>query len=213
MEKLFGAYSQVDIKKNHDKEGTGLGLAISKQFVEMMGGTIEVKSTYGEGSEFYFTISQEIVDARKAVEVKEEPGQNTENVLNFTAPTATIMVVDDNEMKRKVALGLLAPLKMQMDTAENGKKALDMICKKKYDLIFMDHMMPVVDGKQVLKMMRTEAEFSTIPVIFLTGKSDKESVMKVMGLKPEGYLLKTMPPEEIVKTIDEFFLKRKGMEK
>ena len=109
MEKLFGAYSQVDSKKNHDKEGTGLGLAISKQFVEMMGGTIEVKSTYGEGSEFYFTISQEIVDARKAVEVKEEPGQNTENVLNFTAPTATIMVV--------------------------------------------------VDGKQVLEMMRTEAEF------------------------------------------------------
>ena len=203
MEKLFGAYSQVDSKKNHDKEGTGLGLSISKQFVEMMGGTIEVKSTYGEGSEFYFTISQEIVDARKAVEVKEEPGQNTENVLNFTAPTATIMVVDDNEMNRKVALGLLAPLKMQMDTAENGKQALDMICKKKYDLIFMDHMMPVMDGIETTKKLREmDDEYcKNVPIIALTANAIVEARMKFFEAGMNDFTAKPIDLKDICSKI------------
>lgn len=177
LEKLFGAYSQVDTKKNHYKEGTGLGLAISKQFVELMGGTIGVESTYGEGSEFYFTIPQKIVDARKASEVKEETSHNLENVLNFTAPKAKIMVVDDNEMNRKVALGLLAPLKMQIDTAENGKQALDMICSQKYDLIFMDHMMPVMDGIEATKQLRKmeDTYCKKVPVIALTANAIVEA--------------------------------------
>lgn len=177
MEKLFGAYSQVDTKKNHYKEGTGLGLAISKQFVELMGGNIGVKSTYGEGSEFYFTIPQKIVDARRAVDVKEEPRNNSENVLNFTAPEAKIMVVDDNEMNRKVAKGLLAPLQMQIDTAENGKQALDLIGSKKYDLIFMDHMMPVMDGIEATKKLREMSDeyAKTVPVIALTANAIMEA--------------------------------------
>ena len=180
IEKLFGAYSQVDTKKNHYKEGTGLGLAISKQFVEMMGGHIGVKSKYGEGSEFYFTIPQKIVDARKASEVKEEVGAKSENVLNFTAPEAKIMVVDDNEMNRKVALGLLAPLKMQIDTAENGKQALDMICRKKYDLVFMDHMMPIMDGIEATKKLREmDDEYCRqVPVIALTANAIVEARAK-----------------------------------
>ena len=177
MEKLFGAYSQVDTKKNHYKEGTGLGLAVSKQFVELMGGTIEVKSSYGEGSEFYFTIPQRIVDGRRAVDVKEEPRICVQNILNFTAPLAKILVVDDNEMNLKVALGLLAPLKMQIDTAENGKQALDMIGRKKYDLIFMDHMMPVMDGIEATKRLREmDDEYSrTVPVIALTANAVLEA--------------------------------------
>ena len=103
--------------------------------------------------------------------------------------------------------------KYQVALANSGAMAIKYLTLNRPDLVLLDYEMPVVDGKQVLEMMRTEAEFFTIPVIFLTGKSDKESVMKVMGFKPEGYLLKTMPPEEIVKNIDEFFLKRKGMEK
>lgn len=67
------------------------------------------------------------------------------------------------------------------------------------------------DGRQVLEMIRSEPDFSTVPVIFLTGKNDKESVMKVTALKPDGYLLKTMEPDKIVQTIDDFFEKRKGI--
>ena len=100
--------------------------------------------------------------------------------------------------------------KYQVALANSGAMAIKYLTLNRPDLVLLDYEMPVVDGKQVLEMMRTEAEFSTIPVIFLTSKSDKESVMNVMGLKPEGYLLKTMPPEEIVKNIDAFFQKRKA---
>ena len=77
------------------------------------------------------------------------------------------------------------------------------------DLILLDYEMPVIDGRQVLEMIRSESDFSAVPVIFLTSKNDKESIMKVLNLKPEGYLLKTMKPAEIVKAVDDFFEKRK----
>ena len=199
IEKLFGAYSQVDTKKNHYKEGTGLGLAISKQFVEMMGGHIGVKSKYGEGSEFYFTIPQKIVDARKASEVKEEVGAKSENVLNFTAPEAKIMVVDDNEMNRKVALGLLAPLKMQIDTAENGKQALDMICSKKYDLVFMDHMMPIMDGIEATKKLREmDDEYCRkVPIIALTANAIVEARAKFFEAGMNDFAAKPIDLKDI----------------
>ena len=120
-----------------------------------------------------------------------------------------ILVVDDSGAVLRNVKGWLEE-KYQVALANSGAMAIKYLTLNRPDLVLLDYEMPVVDGKQVLEMMRTEAEFSNIPVIFLTGKSDKESVMKVMGLKPEGYLLKTMPPEEIVKTIDEFFEKRKG---
>lgn len=170
LKKLFGVYQQVDTKKNHNKEGTGLGLAISKQFVEMMGGTLEVQSEYGKGSEFYFTIPQKIMDARKAIDVKVEIEGN---ILNFVAPEAKILLVDDNEMNLKVAKGLLAPLQMQIDTAENGKQALDMIGNKRYDLVFMDHMMPIMDGVEATKKIREMEEeyYKKVPIIALTANA------------------------------------------
>lgn len=123
-----------------------------------------------------------------------------------------ILVVDDSGAVLRNVKGWLEE-KYQVALANSGAMAIKYLTLNRPDLVLLDYEMPVVDGKQVLEMMRTEAEFSTIPVIFLTSKSDKESVMKVMGLKPEGYLLKTMPPEEIVKNIDEFFLRRKGLGK
>ena len=175
--KLFGKFEQVDKKKNHYKEGTGLGLSISRQLVEMMGGEIGVTSEYGKGSEFFFTLSQKVVDSRRAIEVSEEYRTESENALNFTAPRAKILIVDDNEMNRKVALGLLEPLRMQMDTAEDGKQALQKIKEEKYDLIFMDHMMPVMDGIEATKVLRAMEEeyFKTVPVIALTANAVVEA--------------------------------------
>ena len=199
MDKLFGAYNQVDTKKNHHKEGTGLGLAISRQFVEMMGGKLEVESEYGKGSEFYFTIPQKIIDERRAVDVKEEPRSNSENVLNFTAPRAKIMIVDDNEMNRKVALGLLAPLKIQMDTAENGKQALEMILKNRYDLIFMDHMMPVMDGIEAVTYLRKidEEYCRKVPVIALTANAVVEARKKFLEAGMNDFVAKPIDLKDI----------------
>lgn len=120
-----------------------------------------------------------------------------------------ILVVDDSGAMLRNVKGWLEE-RYQVALANSGTMAIKYLTLNRPDLVLLDYEMPVCDGKQVLEMMRTEMEFSDIPVIFLTSKSDKESVLKVMELKPEGYLLKTMPPEEIVKSIDEFFQKRKG---
>lgn len=284
MARLFRAFGQVDTKKNHEKEGTGLGLAISKQYVEMMGGKIEVNSIYGEGSEFFFTIKQKIksdykaaelktgengtkptvatrienvhmltelrkltkaygvrllegkeatepvdfwfydeksyLDSREEIEKQKKDGaticllqnpmlenvldehvelvnkplyslnfcqvlnrehrevqKELESFLDFTAPKAKILIADDNEVNLKVAKGLLEPLKMNIDTAENGKQALQMIKQNYYDMIFMDHMMPVMDGIEATMALRAlDGEyFKSVPVIALTANAIEDA--------------------------------------
>ena len=120
-----------------------------------------------------------------------------------------ILVVDDSgAMLRNVKEWLQD--KYQVIVANSGAMAIKYLAMNRPDLILLDYEMPVCDGKQVLEMIRAESEFSNIPVIFLTGKNDRESVLSVSALKPEGYLLKSMPPAQIVQTIDDFFEKRKG---
>ena len=119
-----------------------------------------------------------------------------------------ILVVDDSGAILRAVKKLLEE-KYQVALANSGAMAIKYLALNRPDLVLLDYEMPVVDGKQVLEIIRSEREFAGIPVIFLTGKSDRESVMNVMDLKPEGYLLKTMPPKEILKNIDEFFAKRK----
>lgn len=282
--KLFGAYQQVDTKKNHAKEGTGLGLSISKNLVELMGGSFSVESEYGVGSRFIFNLRQKIssegqgaVLRKEAAErdllvggvfaspylddalhrlcrvygvtyvpekeletthidyfftdscgvvgaslrrhlmacgavrtllqnpmVSFEPETETlvitkplytfnfcriingesgavfnheEERFSFTAPDAKILLVDDNEMNRKVAVGLLEPFGMQIDTAVDGKDALAKIERRRYDLIFMDHMMPVMDGIEATKHLRAMEDeyYKTVPVIALTANVISEA--------------------------------------
>lgn len=122
-----------------------------------------------------------------------------------------ILVVDDSGAMLRSVKGWLDN-KYQVALANSGAMAIKYLTLNRPDLILLDYEMPIVNGKQVLEMIRSEIEFSDIPVIFLTSKSDKETVLEVMDLKPEGYLLKTMPPEEIIHNIDEFFIKRKALE-
>ena len=119
-----------------------------------------------------------------------------------------VLVVDDSGAMLRNVKGWLED-RYQVILANSGATAIKYLALNRPDLVLLDYEMPVVNGKQVLEMIRTESEFSDIPVIFLTSKNDRESITQVMGLKPEGYLLKTMKPEDIVRTIDEFFEKRK----
>lgn len=121
-----------------------------------------------------------------------------------------ILVVDDSGAMLRNVKGWLED-KYQVILANSGAMAIKYLALNRPDLILLDYEMPVCDGKQVLEMIRTEMEFTDIPVIFLTSKGDKESVMKVMALKPEGYLLKTMEPSQIIAAVDDFFEKRKGL--
>lgn len=120
-----------------------------------------------------------------------------------------ILVVDDSGAVLRNVKEWLQD-KYQVIVANSGAMAIKYLAMNHPDLILLDYEMPVCDGKQVLEMIRAESEFSGIPVIFLTGKNDRESVLSVSALKPEGYLLKSMPPAQIVQTIDDFFEKRKG---
>lgn len=119
-----------------------------------------------------------------------------------------ILVVDDSGAVLRNVKGWLED-KYNLTLANSGATAIKSLSLNRPDLVLLDYEMPVVDGSQVLEMIRTESDFHDIPVIFLTSKGDKESVMKVMALKPEGYLLKTLPPAEIIAQVDEFFEKQR----
>lgn len=119
-----------------------------------------------------------------------------------------ILVVDDDGTMLRTIKSWLSE-KYQVFMVNSGMAAITFLAKNQVDLILLDYEMPVTTGPQVLKMLRSEPSTSELPVMFLTVKSDKESVMQVIDLKPEKYLLKTMPPEELVANIDDFFEKQR----
>lgn len=300
--RLFGAFQQVDQKKNHHKEGTGLGLSLSKKLVEMMGGSIGVKSEYGKGSEFYFTIHQRITDQRKAAALPEgkeaviigrlrhERANEllrelsgmlhlsfTDDIMSVTETKAPVfcftdvdegfsqaeaqrlqelsatvcgmvdpvaetvfpegmpvmnkplysdnfcrfienrqkgeepkaevphftdkrvLVVDDNELNRMIAVEMLKPTGLAIDTAENGAQALEMVQAKRYDMVFMDHQMPVMDGVEAVQAIRhlEEEYFRKVPVIALTANAGAEQQAQYAKAGMSGYLSKPFELEDI----------------
>ncbi len=203
VEKLFWAFEQLDMKKNAGTEGTGLGLAISSQLVEMMGGKLSVKSEYGVGSEFYFTIYQKISS--------EQHYQRSEEIIKFIAPHAKVLVVDDDQMNRKVAMKLLEPLEMQIDVADSGKAALDKIEKNEYDIVFMDHMMPVMDGIETTRHIREKNDkyCLELPIIALTANVMKDAEKLFYEVGMNGILAKPIDTQKIEETIYKWLPKEK----
>ena len=120
-----------------------------------------------------------------------------------------ILAVDDSGAMLRAVKGWLED-RYSIVLANSAAMAIKYMATNRPDLVLLDYEMPVVDGKQVLEMIRTETDFTDIPVIFLTKKNDRESMQNVRELKPEGYLLKSMEPAQIVKAVDDFFEMRKG---
>ena len=157
--RLYDSFQRVDESRNRNIEGTGLGLSITMRLLNLMGSRLEVESAYGEGSDFYFYLEQEQLDdeilgediQKYCEKVRGEISVSTEQ---FYAPDAKILVVDDNEMNLKVFLGLLKNHGMQIDTAMSGKECLARIEQNAYHMIFMDHLMPEMDGVETLRQIR-----------------------------------------------------------
>lgn len=193
---MFDSFRRVDMDRNRRIEGTGLGLTISKNFVTMMGGSIGVDSEYGKGSRFFFQIPQEIVDPQPISVINyESRHQNVldaESVCLFTAPYAHILLVDDNALNLTVAKDLFAPLQMQIDTAENGRQALEMVQKKHYDLVLMDHMMPVMNGIDATKAIRKlpDPYYQDLPVIALTANAMTDARKEFDEAGMNGFIAK-----------------------
>lgn len=258
IEKLFDSFSQLDMEKNRKIEGTGLGLSISKQLVTLMGGTIGVSSVYGEGSNFFFEIPQQIVTV-KAKESKCESVGKTETVCDkygevleklsgqldyesrangnylipaaelmlceeylvmfqdrmsethFTAKQAKILIVDDNLINLQVAEGLLEPYQIQIETAQSGQNALDMLAQSKYDLIFMDHMMPQMDGIETTEKIRQMDGdyYKEVPIIMLTANAMSGAREQYLAKGFQDFLSKPIEPEKLTEQLLRYLPKDK----
>lgn len=148
---------------------------------------------------------------QRPVNVKDVGSQVDEYVRYYASQNKKkVLVVDDSGAMLRSVKGWIEP-KYQVILANSGAMTIKYLATNRPDLVLLDYEMPVMNGKQVLEIIRSEAEFCTIPVIFLTGKNDKETIQEVLALKPEGYILKSTKPEQIIEMIDEFFMKKKAL--
>lgn len=177
MPKLFGAFERMNTVKRRKEERTGLGLAITNRLVQMMGSKLDVKSTYGKGSTFSFSIIQKVADREPLGDFEKQYHDSIRSQKDyhekFIAPLGRILIVDDNAMNLAVAQGLLKQTRLQVDVASSGEECLEMLEQKNYHLICLDHMMPVMDGVQTLHAIRARKDnpSADIPVIALTANA------------------------------------------
>ena len=175
--KIFKAFQRMDSAVRSKDDRTGLGLAITKRLVEMMGGELSVQSVYGKGSAFSFKIRQKVMDRAPLGNFEKQYRESLRSIEDyhekFIAPMGRILIVDDNSMNLAVAQGLLKGTRLQIDVASSGEECLELIKRKTYHVICMDHMMPVMDGVQTLHAIRAlEGNPSRdIPVIALTANA------------------------------------------
>lgn len=216
LEDLFRSFKRVDETVNRNIEGTGLGLSISKQLLDMMGGEISVDSVYHKGSTFTIELQQDIVNSRPIGMIdfaaQKQLGNREKYKQAFVAPDAKVLVVDDNDMNRMVAKKLLRGTKAKVETVGSGKECLEKTASETYHVIFMDHMMPDMDGEETLKALRAQTKgfCQKVPVVALTANvmANADQIYQEMGFdgylaKPinaallEASLLKYVPPDLI----------------
>ena len=214
LEILNEEFRRVDVVRNRNIEGTGLGLTIARQFLALMGSKLVITSEYEKGSEFSFELLQPVIDEMPLGNFQErlERSARTQKKIEFLAPEAKILVVDDNKMNLKVFCGLLKRTKMQIFEAESGRSCLELLEKQTVDLIFLDHMMPEMDGIETLHIMKERRLCEKIPVIMFTANAiigDKEKYLQegfrdflskpVLSEKLEELFYKYLPQELFVK--------------
>ncbi|WP_022763789.1 ATP-binding protein [Butyrivibrio sp. XPD2006] len=220
MDKLFSAFDRLDLEKTRNIEGSGLGLAISRSFLALMGSEIKVESEYGKGSEFSFTVEQEISDKTpigpyKPIYLSDDGSHKKKRTATFTAPEAKILIVDDTPMNLQVICGLLKGNEMNIETAESGDECIKLFADKDYDCVFLDQRMPNLSGSQTLEILRNKYPKKTekTPIICLTANvlaGGREQMIAsgftdyltkpVTLFEMENMLLKYLPESKIHKT-------------
>lgn len=216
---LFISFTRLDTERNRSIEGTGLGLNITKSLLDIMGGQLSVKSTYGKGSIFTVKIPQKIISYEEIGDFQEKYEKSIEQRKyykeSFIAPAGKILIVDDNVMNLAVVTGLLKNTELKIDTATSGKECLEKIKKNAYHIIFMDHMMPEMDGVETFQQMKSLNDnlCKSSPVIALTANAISNAknmyldygftdyISKpIEGNKLERMLINYLPSELVHKT-------------
>ena len=194
IEKLFHAFERIEEKRNRTIEGTGLGMNITQKLLTMMNTKLEVASVYGEGSTFSFKVAQKVINAEPLGDFTEALKNTAHQVYHekFTAPDAKILVVDDTVMNLTVVKGLLKQTKIQIETAESGYDTLKLVTQKHYDVIFLDHRMPGMDGIETLhEMQKLENNLNAdTPVISLTANAISGAKEQYIAAGFKDYLTK-----------------------
>ncbi|MGN0167354.1 MAG: cache domain-containing protein [Acetatifactor sp.] len=206
MGRLFESFQRLDEEKNHNVEGTGLGISIVQSLLKMMGSSLGVESEYGKGSRFYFDLKQRVVDGTPVGNnvIQRERAQKEEKGYLY-APEAEILIVDDNQMNLKVAVGLLKRSGIKVDTASGGMECIEMVKNKQYDIIFMDHMMPEMDGIETMKVLR-ESEFlpENTRIIVMTANAIAGAKEQYLAEGFDNYLSKPIVVEGLEKILAEY---------
>lgn len=213
FDKIFDPFSRTDLNKNQNVQGTGLGLAITKQLIEDMGGLLTLKSDYGVGSTFMVTLpgrvptDEELAKFNFNVNDGISSGSDTAKINdiseNYTAPTAKILIVDDNNTNQIVVKAFLKNSKMLLTTADGGFKAFEQCCLDKFDVILMDHMMPGCDGIEAMHMIKESPTSlnSETPMIILTANAIKGSDKQYLDEGFDNYLSKPVDSKLLLKMI------------
>ena len=198
--KLFKSFSRIDAKETHNIEGTGLGLAITGRLLELMGGTVEVTSTYGMGSTFHVVLPQKIVGTKtlRDYELAEAGKSKTERKV-LKAPDARILIVDDNDMNRIVLRSLMKDNEVKIDDADSGEECLRKIAENAYDVILMDYMMPRMDGKETLAKLKQmpDAPGAKAKVIVCTANALVGVRAELLSAGFDGFLSKPVNGKEL----------------
>ncbi len=207
QKKLFSPFERVDKMRNRSIEGTGLGLSIVQNLLNIMGSSLVLQSEYGRGSTFSFKLKQGVRDWKSMGDFAESyrnavlsRGKYTES---FRAPDVNVLVVDDTEMNLTVFAGLLKKTEIKIDMALSGNEALEFARKKKYDLMFIDHRMPVMDGVDTLKALNEMEDNQSpgVPCIAFTANAGAGSREKYRSLGFDDYLSKPVSPSELERII------------
>lgn len=214
MEKLFHEFERIEEQRNRNIEGTGLGMSIATRLLERMGSKLQVESVYGKGSKFYFTLEQKIMSHEPIGDLEERirnQAQEYSYHAMFTAPDARILVVDDNVVNRKVFVNLLKETRILVDQASGGKECLELVREQFYDLIFLDHMMPELDGIEVLHQMQKWQDYpcQETPVIALTANAVAGAKEMYQEEGFHGFLSKPVNAEKLEKLIMELLPEEK----
>ena len=196
MDKIFMSFERVDTRKNRSIEGSGLGLSITSQLLELMNGKMDIESEYGKGSDFHIEIPQKIIEYEPVGDYKAmyeaSINQKKDTLHSFIAPEARVLVVDDNDMNLAVVQGFLKKTQIHLTTALSGEECLHLLLTQQYDCIFMDHMMPQMDGIEVLNRIKEMHPklYAKVPIIALTANAMSGAREKYLGLGFTDYLAK-----------------------
>lgn len=198
--KIYEEFQRIDMSRNRDVEGTGLGMPLVQQFLKLMGSELHVNSQYEQGSEFSFDIIQKVIDPLPVGDFKavyEIIDSQKDIKTSYIAPNVKVLVVDDFEMNRKVFSGLLKRTQMQIYEAESGMTCLEMLKREHFDIVFLDHMMPEMDGIQTLYKIREYGLCESVPIIMLTANALVGDREKYISEGFDDFLTKPIIPEQL----------------